>query len=100
MDYTGIGHSLNGFLDDVRVTSTARYTSNFTAPTTQFVSVGTPTLPTAASNTNLYTVKNISGVPLNVGTTSSQQIDGAGSYALTNGSTARLISDGSNWRTV
>lgn len=98
--------NLNGYLDDVRVTRAARYISNFTAPTashpTTAIVPAIPTLPTASGgNSNLYTIKNVSGSSVTVGVTSSQLIDGAsGGLALTNNSTARLISDGSNWRTV
>lgn len=60
-----------------------------------------PTLPGASGNSSLYTIKNISGSSVTIGVTSNQLIDGAsGGLALTNNSTARLISDGSGWRTV
>ena len=37
MDYSAISHSLNGHLDDLRITKgVARYTSNFTPPTAPF----------------------------------------------------------------
>lgn len=108
---TGTSVYYSGYLDDVRIVKGfAAYTANFTAPTaaltntvsTLSTTFGTPTLPSATSvGTNHYTLKNTSGSSLTIGVTSSQQIDGAtGGLALTNGSTSRLISDGSNWRTV
>jgi hypothetical protein len=33
MDFTGIGHCLDGYLDDIRISRYARYTSTFTPPT-------------------------------------------------------------------
>jgi hypothetical protein len=63
--------------------------------------IAVPTLPGASGNSSLYTIKNISGSSVTIGVTSNQLIDGAsGGLALTNNSTARLISDGSGWRTV
>lgn len=94
---------VNAFWDDVRITvGAARYTSNFTAPTAAFPdgTTGTPTLPTAISNTNHYTFKNITIGSLIPATTSSQTIDGTTPAAITAGSTVRYVSDGSNWRTV
>jgi hypothetical protein len=95
---------LNGYMDDVRITKGAgRYSAAFTAPTAAFAnSASSVTLPTAVSNTNQYTLKNIHALePLPVATTSSQTIDGSASLSLASGAAAvRLISDGSNWRTV
>lgn len=97
----GASNYFNGLIDDLRITRAARYTSNFTAPTalSALITTGTPTLPTAVSNTNQYTLKNITAASITVGTTSSQTIDGA-TLSLAAGATSRLISDGSNWRTV
>lgn len=100
------GASFNGFIDEVRIyKGYAAYTSNFTAPTAAFDDVtttpGVVTLPTAGSgNTSQYTVKNISGSNLTIATTSSQTIDGSSPSALTAGAILRVVSDGSNWRTV
>ena len=33
----GIGDTIDGWLDEIRISSTARYTANFTAPTSEFV---------------------------------------------------------------
>ena len=56
------------------------------------------TLPTAAGNTNRYTVKNSNIGTLTILTTSSQTIDGATAYALTKQYQAiDLLSDNTNW---
>lgn len=61
----------------------------------------TLTLPTAVSNTNLYTVKNTGSNTVTVATTSSQTIDGSSTITLPVANTAvGLISDGSNWRVI
>ena len=107
--YFGVGNMAgnrwSGNIDSIRITRSARYTANFTAPTVEFPGNGnTVTLPSASSTgNNLYTIKNISAAELTVATTSSQTIDGASAstgYAVASNSAARLISDGSNWRTV
>jgi Cu/Ag efflux protein CusF len=36
MDYTGISHSMFGYIDDLRITKYARYTANFTPTTLTF----------------------------------------------------------------
>lgn len=108
--WPGLGGFYQGYIDEVRLTSTARYTTNFTAPTDAFPDSGTApipavppevTVPTAISSTSLYTIKNINASnSLTVKTTSSQTIDGQSTATISVGSTARYISDGSNWRTV
>jgi hypothetical protein len=52
------------------------------------------------SNKNLYTIKNVSAAPTIPATTSSQTIDGAAPAAIAANGITRLMSDGSNWRTV
>lgn len=65
-----------------------------------FLGVGAvPTLPTAASNTNRYTLKNIDTTAKSIATTSSQTIDGT-TLSIPAGSSVDLISDGANWRIV
>jgi hypothetical protein len=60
----------------------------------------TPTMPTAASNTNRYTLKNNHTANVTIGTTSSQTIDGSTTYVLVPGESVDLISDNSNWSIV
>jgi hypothetical protein len=57
---------------------------------------GNVTLPTAVSNTNRYTIKNITSTDKTIGTTSSQTIDGS-TVTLGQNSSVDLASDGSNW---
>lgn len=106
---TQLGWYFNGFIDDFKVSRTNIYTAAFTPPTTENTNTyitnsfvpATPTLPTATGSTSQYTIRNISGSSITVGVTSSQQIDGAtGGLALANNTVARLISDGTGWRTV
>jgi hypothetical protein len=59
----------------------------------------TLTLPTAVGNTNMYTIKSISGTTV-VATTSSQTIDGTTTIGIANQDSVSLISDGSNWNVV
>lgn len=95
--------SFNGYLDDFRFTKNALYTTTFTAPTTELAtpSLGTPTLPTAASNTNRYSIRNVTSTSLTIGVTSSQKINGAsGGLALASSAAVELVSNGSNWFTL
>jgi hypothetical protein len=57
----------------------------------------TYTQPTAVSNTNMYTLKNITASNVNVAATSAQTFDG-GSLTLAPDESVDLISDGANWR--
>jgi hypothetical protein len=100
---TAVGAVHNGYIDEFRVTKgVARYTANFTAPTAAFSdsTFGTPTLPTAVGNNNQYTIKNTTPGTITPATTSSQTIDGTTPAAIAANGTIRLVSDGSNWRTV
>lgn len=59
------------------------------------------TLPTAVSNTNRYTVKNIFSSNCTVATTSTETIDGgAAPITLTPNTSLDFISDGANWRLI
>lgn len=61
----------------------------------------TVTLPTAVSNTNRYTIKNVSTGVITVATTSSQTIDGGATASLPVRYTSiDLISDGANWNVL
>lgn len=57
------------------------------------------TQPTAVSNTNLYTLKNITTGNLTIGSTSAQTFDG-GTLVLGPSQSVDLISDNSNWRII
>ena len=61
----------------------------------------TITLPTAATNTNFYTVKNSGSNTVSIATTSSQTIDGSSSpITVSPGQSLTLASDTANWRIV
>lgn len=60
----------------------------------------TLTMPTAISNSNRYTVKNIHSANVTVATTSSQTIDGTATISLAPEEAVDLISDSANWRIV
>jgi len=84
-------------------TITTSVTIGATAATDYVVFVGSggaPTLPTAVSNTNMYTIKNVHTTNKTISTTSSQTIDGSTTATLTPNTSLDIISDGSNWRVV
>ena len=61
----------------------------------------TLTMPTAAGNTNLYTIYNADFYSITINTTASQTIDKQSSFTMTNNNTSiNLISDGSNWLVI
>ena len=60
----------------------------------------TLTLPTAVSNTNLYTVKNTGVATVTVAFTGVQTGDGNATLSLTPNTSLDLISDNANWRIV
>lgn len=89
-----------------RITSTVSANTNAGAvAVTDYVylvsGTTTVTLPTAVSNTNLYTIKNVGSNSVTVATTSSQTIDGSltASIPVTNTS-LDIISDNTNWRII
>lgn len=59
-----------------------------------------PTLPTAVSNTNKYTLKNIDTTNKTIATTSSQTIESLTTYTIQPNAAIELISDGANWRII
>jgi len=62
----------------------------------------TITLPAAAGNTNLYTIKRVGTNTVSIATTSSQTIDGSSSPITINVQyvSLDLISDGTNWNII
>lgn len=59
------------------------------------------TLPTAISNTNLYTIKNVGTGVVTIDTTSSQTIDGSLTAPIqVQYQSLTLISDGANWNII
>jgi hypothetical protein len=89
----GISRSINSISTD---------TSAGSAASTDYVYICTAglslTLPTAASNTNRYSVKNNTASVVRIYTTSSQTIDGITFFNLNKQYQALdLMSDGSNW---
>lgn len=60
----------------------------------------TITLPTAVSNTNLYTIKNNHSAAITVNTTSSQTIDGTTSIQISPEDSVDFISTNSNWSII
>jgi hypothetical protein len=61
---------------------------------------GAPTLPTAASNTSLYTFKNVDTSSKTILTTSSQTIEGSTTYTLPAGASIDVVSYSSNWKII
>lgn len=60
----------------------------------------TLTLPTAVGNSNIYTIKNVSGTTT-IATTSAQTIDGSSSATLgVQYTSLSVVSDGSNWNII
>lgn len=57
----------------------------------------TVTLPTAVSNTNLYTIKNNHSANITVDTTSAQTIDGTTSISIPPEHAVDIISNNTNW---
>jgi hypothetical protein len=57
----------------------------------------TLSLPAAAGNTGVYTVKNIGGGTVTVDTVGSETIDGAASQSFSYPDALTLVSDGTNW---
>jgi hypothetical protein len=61
---------------------------------------GAPILPTAVSNTNRYTIKNVHTATVTVSTTSSQTIDGSTTFSMLPNVSIDVVSDGTNWRII
>lgn len=60
----------------------------------------TITLPTAVSNTNLYTIKNTGSNTVTVATTSSQTIDGTTTITIAPLASVDVISNNANWNVI
>lgn len=91
---SGSGHALT-------ITSISSPTTAGSTASTDYIylvsGTTTLTLPTAVGNTNIYTVKNVSGTTT-IATTSSQTIDGSTTASLARQYTSlTLISDNANW---
>jgi hypothetical protein len=56
LSQSGSTNPMNGYIDEVRLSNTARYTANFTAPTSAFVNDGNTLLLIHADGTNASTV--------------------------------------------
>jgi hypothetical protein len=101
---TSNDRSINGFVDEFRISKTTRYASNFSVQTAEFQDnapvVPALTLPSASSNTNMYRVWNLNSNSLAVTHQSGQGIDGAtGSVSLAQGAKSLFINDGATgWR--
>ena len=94
------GSGISRFISSISTDTTAGSTSS-----TDYVYIATAgltlTMPTAVSNTNLYTVKTTTSSVVKILTTSSQTIDGATAYDLNKQYQAiGLLSDGSDWSIV
>lgn len=57
-------------------------------------------MPTAASNTNRYTIKNNHSANITIDTTSTETIDGADTVVLAPEESIDLVSDTTNWRVL
>jgi hypothetical protein len=63
-------------------------------------SASTFTMPTAVSNTNRYTLKNIHSADVTIGTTGSETIDGTTTITIAPEDSVDLVSDNTNWRVI
>jgi hypothetical protein len=95
------GTAFNGHIDEIRVSKTARYTANFTAPTASFVNDENTLLLIHCNGTDAATVfEDDNGVRSKIGVTAqnSAQVDTAqskfgGAAALFDGTTDLLITE-------
>ena len=114
-DYLSVSINSDGTLNPVATSTALNHvtvkSSNYTAASTQSECILgnaaggaiTITLPTAASNPNVYTVKKIDASvnTVTVATTASQTIDGGATALLrVRYASVNLVSDGSNWFVV
>lgn len=107
----GASNYLNGHIDEVRISNTARYTATFTPSTTQFVNDSNTLLLLHMDGTDGSTVfRDDNGVRARVGVSaignaqidtaqskfggSSAMFDGTGDYLVCSGDFADLIDDG------
>lgn len=97
---TGSGSGITRTISSVSTTTAAA-----AAASTDYVYLCTGTftitLPTAISNKNLYTIKNVGSGTITVATTSAQTIDGSTTAPiLVQYTSLDIISDNSNWNIV
>lgn len=114
-DYLSVSINSDGTLNPVATSTALNHvtvkSSNYTTASTQSECILgnaaggaiTITLPTAASNTNVYTVKKIDASvnTVTIATTASQTVDGGATAVLrVRYASVNLVSDGSNWFVV
>lgn len=115
-DYTTtapkIASEFTGYINELRIfKGYARYTSGFTPPASAFAGNGeyavpvVVTLPAAAGNSNIYSVKdiysvkNVDGYGCTIGCVSGT-IDGASTVSVSTGGGRMLVSDGTMYRSL
>ena len=78
----GGGDEYSGWIDEVRISNTARYTSNFTAPSAPFVNDSNTLLLMHMDGTDASTVfrDDNGAVPVAITTTDAVSFDGTGDY--------------------
>ena len=87
------------------ISSVSTNTNAGSAASTDYVYLASSTinitLPTAVSNTNLYTIKNVGTGVVTIDTTSSQTIDGSLTAPINlQYQSLTLVSDGANWNII
>lgn len=97
---TGTGTAITRSINTISTNTTAGSTA-YTDYIYFVTGTTTITLPTAVSNTNIYTIKNTGTGTVTVATTSSQNIDDNTTFSITiKNYTIDVISDGTNWKII